>query len=267
MRKSQLIPVLLVLAAVCLGISSTADAQGKRTSTVLGQIPADAAGYVLINDLSATMENFDGLVKELGLEEKIPSPLLASLQGMMGLGDGFMPEKGLAVALLNFEKFKYAPLIAMRMKQPADDRELTPDDMIPPMVIYVPGKNIATTFPNAQIQKNNGVTQITGLAPMPLFAIERTGFIVMAMNPKVLDSIKTLGIEKSVAATLSKKHAAVATASDLYVRLNWKVIGPYYSKMMEVSMEQMSNPRALPRELRFLAPVIKGYTEMASEIM
>ena len=263
---------VLILSAVCLSVLSPAQAGESKPSPILGMIPDDATAYILANDLKSAMHRTDAMVKELGIEsDVIPASLLDALKTKLSLGDGFRPENGAALVIMNLTKFGYEP----NATHPLEQEEIDPTQDIAnvPWAIYLPGKSIATTLPNAKIKQCNGYSKLTGLdIPMPVYAIEKNNFVILSPNPKVLESIRKTKVENSAAAKLDETHGDMATESELFIHVNWKSITAYSNKYDDIEeikgfVNELEIPNQFIEMIDLFKSLIKPFKQMSAEII
>lgn len=231
MRLTRLLMVLLVAGAVCTG----ATAQESATRPVVGEIPAGAMAYVVINDVRALTTDIEGFLDDIGLGEMIgqemPDGMLEAMKSAIELGEGFNPDGGFAVALMDFQQFGF------------DVTQFLPGgaggggDQPPPFAIWVPGTSLENLFADPQIEQMGDYSAI--MTPgMPLFAMQRGGHIVMSLSPDVLDAVKADAASAETVLTAGEKK--ILTESDIAGYVNLRVAGPVLDKVLRSIEDQLA---------------------------
>ncbi|MFW5839947.1 MAG: hypothetical protein ACOCZE_05135, partial [Planctomycetota bacterium] len=269
MRKTA----ALCMVAVVAGLTAIASGQlvggaipggVARVSPAVGLIPSDAAGFVVINDLEKTLSTLDKFLADIGMDQQVPAPLMQMLKSAGGLGEGFQPKNGVAIAMLNFKKHNY-DVVGM-MEGRADSEEM------PPIVVYMPGNSVKGIMPNAQTSREGKYLKVTlpEKSEEPMYALESKGYVLVSPKTSYLDD--AAAVNKAILGDLTFKSTALASRSLVFARANMDVIGPVYIKMIEKSMQDMQQmgrmgggPEAM--FINMMAPMLKGYTNLAKDMV
>lgn len=230
-RLRGILAVALVLAATSVLSAQMRGPMGvARISPAVAMIPADATGYLVINDLEASLSRVDSFLKDIGVGDQIPAPLMQMLKSSAKVGDGFKPKRGVAVAILNLNKHGY-DLVKMM------EQEKEPEEM-PPFVVYLPGSSLKGILPNAQTTRQGKYLKVTMPdSDEPAFAHEGKDFVLLAPTTACLDD--ATGVRKPAGTQLTIKQTALAGRSLAFVHVNMDVVGPIYIKMVRQSIKQM----------------------------
>ena len=235
-------------------------------SPALKLIPADAAGFVVFNNLKSSLASTDRFLKNIGVGDDMPGPLLDLMKGQMGLGEGFAPESGMAFAILNFKKHGYD--VGKVVREEVDSE----DEAIPPFVVLIPGKSVETVLPKAETSQKGKYIQVTieDGPDEPMLALEKDNFVILARKAAHLDDVA--GINKPVAMELQVKGAALLARSDVFAHVNIEVVGPAYIEMMEAAVAQMKRQAERGRgEDAMIAGImsrfVDGYVDLYKEIL
>jgi hypothetical protein len=238
MRMTRVSLVLLLLAATCVG----ARAQ-EATSTVespVAHIPAGAMGFIVVNDVRATADNIDQFIQSIGLapmvQNAMPEGFLKAMQQKAPVGEGFNPDAGLAVAVLDFQQFGFDVMQFMPGAAPAAGAEGPPP--MPPVAIWVPGTSMEGLFGQFQMAEAGDYTSIMFPNAPPMLATEQGGYTVLSLRADVLDAV-TAGGEEAFAA-LDETERMVLNRADIAVHLNMRVAGPVFDKLIRMAEQQMA---------------------------
>ncbi|MBI5724778.1 MAG: hypothetical protein HZA50_12520 [Planctomycetes bacterium] len=205
--------------------------------SVLRRIPADAMGFVAINNFADSCKTLQAFLKESGMAKLIASEsgldfnedLPLQLKNLFRFGDGFNPNGGLAVVLLNTDKYGYDLLKALDLEDaaspPASNAADQPDGDTPPFVILLPGRRVESVLENFDVEKDeSGGWHFTVPGEGKWFAAQAGDYIALSLNSKAVAAIT--GIKKSAVDKLSKEHAELIARSHLAVHVDFAVSGP-----------------------------------------
>ncbi len=234
---------------------------------VLKHIPDGVLGFVVINNVQGFTGKLDGYVTEIGLAEMVapimPAGFLAGIQGALMLGEGFNPDAGFAVVMLDPTAFGVDLLSLMNMPGAAAPDPGAPPPTLP-IVVFVPGNSAGQIFPNYEIALAGEYESV--MLPMgPMLAGAKGGYLVLSPSKEALDA--ALGADKSFTTQLSAKEVDVLAGSDLAVYINMRVAGPIYAKMMEAvqsQFEMMAPPPGSAPEGGTVPPVPPMFGPMTS---
>ena len=90
---------------------------------IMGHIPAGAMGYVVVNNVTAMGGNVERFLEQTGLREMLGMPempgwLVGMIKGAAQLGEGFNPNGGFAVVMLDPQQYGVDMVSLMGMAQP-----------------------------------------------------------------------------------------------------------------------------------------------------
>jgi len=243
---------MVCLFAVAVGISSgstpsAADLQPQAPQVpvtpiepVLTHVPGDAMCVLVINSIRAFTDKLDKYIADIGLAEQaaplMPEGALAALKGVMAMGEGFNPDGGFAVAMLNPEDFGIDLLGLMGVPggTPPDPAAGPPQL---PFVLFIPGPSVEQVFPQFQTSPAGDYTTV--MMPMgPMLAGKSGGYILMSPSREALDKLKSRSEGSSV--PLAGEVAKLLGEADLAVRVNMKLVGPMYVRALEGLTEQVN---------------------------
>jgi len=267
--------MLLVSSALAQATAAPKPAAVKE-SEVLKFVPAGSMGVFVLNNVQATTTNLDKFLKDVGADSV--SKMLNSMGGSLNflltnlqMDDGFRPEGGFAVALLDPQQFgvdlmKMLP--NMDMDYDGDDDDDDQPQQIP-FAVYIPASSMESLFGAYDVDKPKGSKYQQVTLPFgPLFALELKGYVVLSPMPKVLDAVaaKTL---KSISTTMSKEQAAAVVENDLAIFLDMRVAGPVLDKFFQFQQAmtvQMSGHAVGPAGIAFkLTEMMSNYQREAIE--
>jgi hypothetical protein len=145
---------------------ATAKAPMAKAAPVLKQVPAGALGYVFVNNLKDTGAAVDKFLADIGLAPMVaatmPTGLLDFVKAQAKLGEGFNPNGGLAVVMMDPGKFGFDIFKAMNLPEA---------DSTPPKELNLgpaPAPVDVTTPPQAPpIQAEEGSGEKTADMPAP----------------------------------------------------------------------------------------------------
>lgn len=221
---------IILLGAVAMFASA---AMAEPGPSVLRQIPAESAGYAVINNVRASAADVDQLIKDVGLNKMMPMPpggVLTILKGVAALGPGFNADGGMALAVLDPKKFDL-DVVAMLRGGP-DAKQPKPSDF--PVLLFIPGSSVKGVF-GALVRPAGKYDQILLPLPFPIIATHRNGYVIASPCPAALEAV--VGAKKSAADELSKEHAALIAKSDLALHVNVKVIEPIVNDIWKMAQE------------------------------
>ncbi len=239
---ATLIGLLVCSAAAGEPATSAAPVMPKPES-VLKHIPAGSMGYVLINDVSALSQGVNRFLTEIGLGEMVaqsmPGGLLGMVRGFAAPGQGFNPNGGLAVVMLDVQKFGIDPS-QMSAPQTDSDGNVIP----PPVVILVAGSDVENVFYPAGAASDSKYKQV--MLPMMgmLSVVKVGGYVAASPSTQALDML--VAASNKACDELTGQHAAVMARSDVAVHVNIKLVAPIINQAFDVfeqrfvAMQQMA---------------------------
>lgn len=232
------------IAVLCaLTVTTSVWAQQAKPGDILEQIPADSMGFVAVKDVEGFAGKVESFAGEIGagemLKQQMPAGLVAKMKGKMQLGDGFNPKGGMAMVMLNPKEYGIDltdympdPQTGMPAKEP------NPNEM--PILIYVPAKDIQSTFAAYNPQPDGKLMKMTGPTG-DVYAAEGNGYVIL--SPLKAALAKASG-GKSVAKAAPKDHLKLVGRNDAFMHVNMEVAGPVLLKMIDAMEKQMLQPPA-----------------------
>jgi hypothetical protein len=231
--------LLLVLATTCVG--AHAQEAAATTEPVLSHIPAGAMGYIVVNDVRATGDNIDRFIQSIGLgpmvQNSMPEGFLKAMLERTPLGEGFNPDAGLAVAVLDFQQFGFDIMQFMPGGAAAAGESEGPPPM-PPVVIWVPGSSTEGLFGQYEMAPAGDYTRVMFPNTPPMLATEQGGYTVLSLRADVLDAVTAGG--ETADSILDANETMVVGRSDIAVHLNMRVAGPVFDKLLRMVEQQMA---------------------------
>jgi len=249
---------LAVLVAVAVFVSPAA---GKTAPPVLKQIPAGSVGFMMVNNVKGTAARVEQFMTDIGVGAFIPrGGTLATIQGAMGLGEGFNPDGGLAVTMLDPQQFGL-DLVGLMTGKPGV-KQPAPRDI--PVVFFVAGSGVKEVFGPMAKPAGKYFHIMIPIVPAPCFAIHRNGYVVISPCRAAVDAVAAA--KKTALDEIAKAHAATLGKSDVAFYLNMRVVGPIAKTALRM-FEQMAGPMGGgmggPMDM---AAVLAFYRELLSDM-
>ena len=230
MRTMQAVLASLLIVSVATG----AAAQAKPAAEpIIGHIPAGTMGYIVINNADGALKKVETFLGDIGMgavlggQEK-PGALMQMIQAGAKLGEGFNPNGGMAVLMLDPQQYGIDFVKMM-------EEETEPDPSQLPIVIAVAGSSVKEVFGLYDVTTAGKYAKVafpgTQMAAAPC-----GGYVLLSPMAKALDAV--LAARKKAPAELSKDEAALMNRSDLGAYFNMKIVGPLYIKLMKVMQEK-----------------------------
>ena len=257
---------------------------------VLKHLPADAAGFLVVNSVQALSDDFQAFVEALDAPVPMRGTLAEMIQGGLQLGEGFNPTGGLAIAMLDPAAFDVDVFELMGAKSafggpesmPVDDEPDTmpgnDDPQLPlaaslPMVIFLPAESVESIFGHLTLTPEGDATRLE-MAPggMVMFA-QATGDYV-ALSPR-LDALNAaLSFEKSAATTLAAGQLSRLADADVAMHMNMAVSGPIIKQGIEMFSGMMNDMTALaatdpdaPQPPMDMDAIMSGYVRFYGDLV
>ncbi|MCD6364951.1 MAG: hypothetical protein J7M14_03665 [Planctomycetes bacterium] len=254
-------------AAVLLTLSMLAPVAGVRgAEAVLDRIPADSLGYLVVNNVKTTTAHVDALLKELGLGMMMPPGGVLDMIKAQSRIVGLDASGGLAVVLLDPQKFGADLVGMMGLKEGVAASQPKPSDI--PGVMLVPGAGASEVFgPMALAVPGQDYYQLAAPTPSPIILKHSGGYVSVSGS---MDAIKAMeNVSRSTAAALPKEHAAAIAKSDFALHLNMKVAGPILDavfKGFEKNMKAASMPAMMVGARLSQLTMLRALTGQVDEI-
>jgi hypothetical protein len=261
---SKALVVLVMAALVATGPVATASA----APSVLEKIPANAMGFVVIGDLNASFGKVDRFLADIGLapmlQQQMPAGLLPAVQQQLGLGQGFDPNGGLAVVMLNPDD---VGVDLVGMIEAEMDGEGIPEGQKVPFVVLVPGESIESVFAAYQPTKQGKYYQMT-LPIGPMVGGEMGSHIALSPAADALEALAKSGTSYKAPAG----HQKLIGRSDIAAHVNMDVAGPMLNKMFDLfekKAEEMDNQDAPPNvraQMTMMGRMMPQYRQMMGQV-
>jgi hypothetical protein len=272
MSHRSSLAVGLFVVAWPLAALAAPPAEKPRIEPVVGHVPAESAGFIVINNLDAAAGKVEKLLADLGLDDflkmdpenpKKKAKLAEMLPQMAQLGEGFNSSGGMAAVLLDPKAYGVDVEAWMKKKMGpgagAEEGAAGPNAQPKaqpklPVLILMPGKGIEkmlAAYKPTQAGKYFTVTLPTG----PMFAAQLGNYVALSPNEKALDAAMDPAV-KSAAADLPPEQAKLLGDVEIALHLNMKVLSPIIDKAMAEAKKQMSNESEMPPQI---APLLKTY--------
>lgn len=242
---------------------------------VLNHIPADAAGFVVVNNIQATITSAEEFLSGIVPPGMMP-PILPLLVSQAMLGEGFNPDGGFAVVLLDPGKFGLDLAVMAGLKSPDPNAPPAEGAKIP-FILMVPGKSIADVFGAYQMTEAGAYTKVS-LRMGEMYAGKIGGYICLSPEAKPLDAIAASGAK--IGGALPKADAELIARADIAAHVNMKVLGPIADDLMKAIEAQVSamgemsdamNGHGGPKvtvmgPMAAIAPALPVYREIISQL-
>lgn len=233
MRVLRVTLAAMLLLSLSTGVWAQETPAAAKVESVLTHVPAGAMGFAVVKNVKALGANIDGFLKTIGVAQQlqidtIPNGSVGMMQMAAQLGQGFNPDGGFAVIMLDPQAYGIDLAAAMEAGQPP--KEL-------PFVILAPGTGVAETFGAYKQEPAGNYTKVS-LRMGDMLATQLGGYIALSPMAKALDAMAKPA--KTADITLSKAVLKSIDTDDLVVYVNMEVAGPLYVKIIEKAAQQMS---------------------------
>lgn len=243
---------ILMISLCVFGLTAGAIAQDTEAETprkakaesFLKHIPAGTMGFYATNNLEATLKHVEKYLADIGVDElmqmdfeEAPGTLLSLLKMSAKFGDGFNPNGGIVMVMLDPEQFDI------------DLPKAVENDKMPeklPYVVFVAGSGVDEVFGAYEPEKDGDYTKL--MLPMGEMVAASCGDYVLLSPMK--EAIKAV-IEAKTKATekeLSKKQIELFKKSDVSVYVNMRVAGPIFNGMIKAAEKAMKEEAEDPDE-------------------
>ena len=248
MRKIHIAVTIALLLALTSGIraqDTAAKAPAAPAESVLKHIPAGAMGYVVVNNVQNTITKVEKFATSIGAMPPPPqgappvSMILQMLKQQAKLGDGFNPNAGAAVVLLDMKQFGInLPKIALSGITGAELDEKDAKALAAgfPFVLYVPGKSLSKVFGNYKIVTENQEFATVELRMGKMFAGRAGSYILLSPNKDALKAVMLA--KKKTGDELSKAEAALIKQNDIAYHVDFKLLSPTVTALINTVGKQ-----------------------------
>ncbi|HDZ20849.1 hypothetical protein LCGC14_0125180 [marine sediment metagenome] len=250
-RYRSLVTCLCVLGICAVATAQIAATEPTETAPapppaepVIGHIPADAAAFVVINNVQTFSEDLTAFIA--AIDDSLQMPWLMMAQMLLQLGEGFNPDGGLAVVLLDpaaygvdlfadidsgmeteTEEFVFVDGEVVTEGEDASV-EVEDDTNIWPVVVFIPGTSVEAVFPAATASPGELHRVQTPLGKM--VATTKGSYVVLGLRADALEAVLKVG--PTLADQLSKTELADLSEAGVALHLNMKVFGPIVRQKM-----------------------------------
>ena len=236
---------LLLVSASGLWAQNTA-ATGPAES-VLKHIPAGAMGYVVVNNIQDTTTKIEKFMTSVGAmpppQPNVPPvSILQELRKAAKLGDGFNPNAGAAVVLLDLKQFGInLPKLALSgiTGEEPDEKDAKALAAGFPFVLYVPGSSIEGVFGNYEIVKKDQEFATVQLRMGKMFASSAGSYILLSPNKAALKAVASA--DKKTGDELSKAKTALITRNDIAYHVDFKLLAPTVTALIDAAGKQAAS--------------------------
>ena len=255
----------LVVFSCVLSLAGIAPAQpAGGVSPVLKHVPADAIGFLVVNNVKAATDSADKYLAEIGLDkmikEKLPQGILGTIKAQAKLGEGFNANGGFAAVMLDPKPFgmKLMEVFGGRAERGPDGTPAKKPE--PPIVLLVPGKDVKSVFGQYELTQAGAHTKVK--FKKEAYAAQVGEYVAISPSAKALDAV--LNCKKPVASALSPTEARVIGASAAALRMNMQVLGP---PLMEILKAQMGGEGdRMPPQAMMLKMALGGAGETMADL-
>jgi hypothetical protein len=238
--------VAAAVAMLMLSQAALAQDAPAKVESVLKQVPAGSLGYLVIPDVKQAGANADKYLADIGVRELMGPQFPGTvefLKTQAQLGEGFNPNGGLAVVMLDPKPFGFT----------MD----APDPSKLPLVVFVPATGVQALFSNYEITPEGQFSRVK-LRMGEVLATQVGGYVVFGFNADALKAV--LAAEKKADGELSKAQAAALAKCDVAYRVNIKLATP----MIFDSVNEML-PAMPPGAGPDIKQIMAVYREMLSQ--
>jgi len=200
-------------------------------------------GFVVVNNLQASATNLEKFLTDIGLYEALglqdmPGGLLGLLQAQALLGEGFNPNGGFAVVMLDPQQFGVDLTKMMGLSQPdVGPADTAAEEPKIPLILLVPGSSVQEVFGQYTIEQA-GDFQKVSLRMGPMLASQCGSYVALSPTDKALAVLMDSSGEKAPTQLSASQQKAIAT-SDIAMYLDMKIAGPIYLKILDTMEAQM----------------------------
>jgi len=240
--------MLLALTSGIWAQDTSAEAPAEPAESVLKHIPAGAMGYVVVNNVQDTINKVEKFMTSIGAMPPPPegappvSMILQMLKQQAKLADGFNPNAGAAVVLLDMKQFGInLPKLALSGITGAEPDEKDAKALAAgvPFVLYVPGKGLSKVFGNYKINVPEGEGFATVELRMgKMFAGRAGSYILLSPNKAALKAVMLAN--KKTGDELSEAEAALIKKNDIAYRVDFKLLSPTVTALINAVGKQMA---------------------------
>ncbi len=259
---------LWMVVAVCvLGASVSAwgqaAPQGGAPGAVVQYVPQDAMGVVIIKNLKATLNSTQDYMKAIGVDQMLPPEISQNLLGMLTqslqLGQGFDANGGLAIAMLNPQKF------GIDLPKMLSDEDPAPPEKLP-FVVFVPGQDIQSVF-GAYQPTEAGKSQKIMLPVGEMFAREMKGYVLLSPMEEALEAVQTG--QAQLPKALNALQSQIIDDSALAMYLDVNQLAPLMEAVVQKLQQQADQAKEQGYggdEQQMAARVMAVYAEMFKQV-
>ncbi|MFP4104895.1 MAG: hypothetical protein ACLFVU_02300 [Phycisphaerae bacterium] len=265
MCNKRVLSVLLVLALTASFVS--AQTAQKEAENVLNYVPSDAMGFVVIPNLKTSTSNLQTFLNGVGvgpmIQAQMPGGLIGGVKKGLGLGEGFNPNGGMALIMLQPKKYgvdlaKVMPDASGKAREELKFEEL-------PMIIVMAGDDVKSTVDRPEATASGDLLTWTDEQGKTWFGGQKGDYVLLSPLKKALND--TLKAKKAFPTVCTKDQESLIGKADIYAHVEMEQVAPIYVKMMENAAKQMKDARKGDAEMDVLSSLMPIYTRFYSRML
>ncbi len=219
-----------VLAAGAFAQDAKTEAPPKpMAESFIKYIPAGTMGFIATNNLEVTIKHVEKYLADIGADELMnmdleqsPGALMDLLKMSARFGEGFNPNGGVIIMMLDPEQFE------INLPQAVEDDKM-PEKL--PFVAFIPGSSVEEVFGGYTPEKDGDYTKLT--MPMgEMMAAQCGDYVMLSPMKEALQAVLEAKV-KAADKELTKKQIELFEKSDISIYINMRVAGPIFSGMIK----------------------------------
>ena len=224
--RTSVLVVLCTLAMASFALAAPPAAAGAKAlpaaEPVLKVVPAGTIAYAVINNIKTGADDIDKFLKQIGasemLKDEMPSGVLKALLAQAQMGEGFNPNGGAAIALLDPNAFGIDLIKMMKSAMPGAAASQPAAAPMPPMpvVVFLPGAGVKEVLGKFNPVAADPYMKLN-LGGVELFAAPVGSYVLVSPSAKALEAVAKA--PKKADDELKGRQAQVVRGSILAVRL------------------------------------------------
>ena len=226
MSTSNLVrPAVAAVIAMLL----TAPATAQPAENVLSHIPADCAGFVVINNLADTSAKIDKFIADIGLGQMMPGSILPMLKAQLQMTQGLNDNAGAALVALDPAQFGWDVKTIENLPRAGG-----PDRL--PLALLIPGNNPREIFANFEPVEENGYVKVN-LSDETWLTKAIGGYTVLAPSEQAIEAV--VSSVRPAAIKIGPDHRAVLATCDIAAFVDMKMLAPYFASFIDSTEQEM----------------------------
>ena len=235
----------------------------SKLTSVMAHIPSGSLGFVAFNNIKSSLAAAERFLSAIAVAEMIAPEgeegwLLEMLKDQAMLSEGFDPNGGLAIVMLDPHQFglDLSEILGISQSPGATTQpSVTTPPTKPPLVVLVPGKGIEEIFGKYSISRS-GKFQVVALPLGAMLAARLTDYVALSPSSEALEAV--LSAERKATDELTKRQQDQIAGSDIALHVNMKVAGPMIIGIMKRLEPQMSATSG-PGRRTFVPPELLSF--------